>query len=137
LPLTALHNLLANSTVGLDIFTVIVTAAGTLLLFAVAGWSLVQQRRLLRQELQGLGYDSLYYSVQGPLGRAKAQWSALRRQGFHAWLQVRRLQGLCIKLAYMRLQVRLFPEKTTHSVQADALQAEIIRIFDRMYPVVR
>jgi len=126
-----LHNLLANSTVGLNIFTLIVTSLGVVLLFAVAGWSLVMQRRLLRQELQGLVHDSLYYSIQGPLGRTGAQWTALRRQGFRAWLQVRRLQGLCIKLAHSRLQARLFPEK--YSAEDDsALQAEIKRVFERM-----
>ena len=50
----SLHNLLANSLVELNVFTVIVTSAGTLVLWAVAGWSLLKQRRLLRKELHGL-----------------------------------------------------------------------------------
>jgi len=129
----ALHNLLANSTVGLNLFTVVVTSLGTLVLWVVAGWSLIAQHRLLRVELQGLVHDSLYASVQGPIGRAQAQWSALRREGFRAWLQLRRLQGLCIKLAHTRLQARLFPEKSALSSEADALQSEITRLFDRMH----
>ena len=127
----ALHNLLANSTVGLNLFTVIVTALGTLVLWVVAGWSLVAQRRLLRRELQGQVHDSLYNSVTGPLSRAKAQWHAFRRHGFRAWLRLRRLQGLCIKLANMRLQARLFPEKTSFLIEADALQAQIKQAFER------
>jgi len=132
-----LHNLLANSLVGLNVFTVIVTSAGTLVLWTVAGWSLVKQRQLLRKELQGLVHDSLYYSVQGPLVRAKTQWNALRWEGFRAWIQVRRLQGLCIKLANTRLQARLFPENHTHSDKAFALQAEIKRVFDEIRQVTR
>lgn len=132
-----LHNLLANSLVGLNVFTVIVTSAGTLVLWTVAGWSLVKQRQLLRKELQGLVHDSLYYSVQGPLVRAKTQWNALRWEGFRAWIQERRLQGLCIKLANTRLQARLFPENHKHSDKAFALQAEIKRVFDEIRQVTR
>ncbi|HEX9091698.1 MAG TPA: hypothetical protein VF831_09430, partial [Anaerolineales bacterium] len=113
--------------------TVIVTALGTLVLWVVAGWSLFAQRRLLRSELQGLVHDSLYTSVTGPLSRAKAQWYAFRRDGFRAWLRIRRLQGLCIKLANTRLQARLFPEKTSFLVEADALQVEIKRAFDKLH----
>jgi len=130
----ALHNLLSNSLVGLNVFTVVVTSAGTLVLFVVAGWSLVKQRRLLRTELQDLVHDKLYYSVQGPLVRAKAQWDALSREGFRAWIKVRRLQGLCMKLANTRLQARLFPEKYKGSDEANSLLAEIKRIFDGMHP---
>ena len=133
----ALHNLLANSTVGLNVFSVMVTGAGILLLFVVAFWSLVQQRRLLRVELQGLVNDSLYYSVQGPLGRIKAQWSTLRREGFRAWIQLRHLQGLCIGLANARLQARLFPEKHASAHKAETLQAEIERLITRMHLSVR
>ena len=133
----ALHNLLANSLVGLNIFTVVVTSAGTLLLWAVAGWSLVKQRRLLHQELQGLVNDSLYASVLDPYVRAKDQWNVLRWRGFRAWIQVRQLQGLCIKLAKTRLQVRLFPENSARSDEADALQAEIRRVFESIYPLTK
>lgn len=125
----ALHNLLANSTVGLNIFSVMITTFGTLVLWVVAGWSLVKQRQLLRAELSGLVHESLYYSVTGPVVRAKAQWSALRKQGFRAWLRVRRLQGLCIKLAHLRLEMSLSPERTTLGAEADVLQAEITRAF--------
>lgn len=125
-----LHNLLANSTVGLNLFTVMVTILGTLVLWVVAGWSLVAQRRLLRKELRGLVPDSLYDSVQGPLGRAKAQWSALHREGFRAWIRVRKLQGLCIQLAHTRLQAGLFPERSTLTFETDRLEAEIRRVFE-------
>jgi len=128
----ALQNLLSNSLVGLNVFTVIVTSAGTLLLWAVGGWSLVQQSRLLRTELQGLVHDSLYDSIQDPLVRLRSQWRSLRLDGFQAWIQVRRLQGLCIKLANLRLQARLQPETIKDSHETDALQAEIMRIFDSL-----
>jgi len=133
----SLHNLLANSLVGLNVFTVIVTSAGTLVLWAVAGWSLLKQRRLLRKELHGFVHDSLYYSVQDPLVRAKAQWNALQWEGFRAWIQVRRLQGLCIKLANARLQARLFPENHNQSDKASALQAEINSVLDGIHPLTR
>jgi hypothetical protein len=92
---------------------------------------------MLKMELQGLVHDSLYYSVLGPLARAKAQWHALRSRGFHTWLQVRRLQGLCIKLANARLQARLFPEKHQQTDDPDSLQAEIARAFEGIHQAAR
>ncbi len=130
----ALQNLLSNSLVGMNVFTVIVTGAGTLLLAVVAGWSLVQQRRLLRLELLGVVPGALYSSMQDPLVRHKAQWSALRRDGLYTWIRLRRLQGLCIKFAHLRLQARLHPEKYQASEKADALAAEIARIFETLSP---
>jgi RsiW-degrading membrane proteinase PrsW (M82 family) len=128
----ALQNLLSNSLVGLNIFTVIVTAAGTLLLWAVAGWSLLQQRRLLRKELQGLVQDSLYNSMQDPFSRLQAQWLTFHRHGFRTWLKVRRLQGLCIQLANTRLQERLHPERFTGSGKSEMLQSEIEQFVEKL-----
>lgn len=130
----ALQNILSNSLVGLNVFTVIVTSAGILLLLVVAGWSLVKQRQLLHVELQGVLPVSLYASVQDPLVRARAQWSTLRRDGLRTWIRVRRLQGLSIKLAQTRLQARLHPEKFKGSDEVEALQAEINRIFNSLGP---
>ena len=128
----ALQNLLSNNLVGLNAFTVVVTIAGTLVLWVVGGWSLVQQRRLLRTELQGLVHETLYTSIQHPLVRLKTQWQALRHGGFRAWLHLRRLQGLCIHLARLRLQARLHPEKISGLEEAEALQAEIARTFIKL-----
>jgi hypothetical protein len=133
----ALRNLLADNLVGMNVFTVTVTISGTLVLWIIAGWSLVKQRRLMQKELEGQIHESLYYSVLDPLTRAKAQWSALRQGGFGAWRKVRQLQGLCIKLANTRLQIRLFPEKINWPIIANALQAEIKQTLDGMYPVAR
>jgi RsiW-degrading membrane proteinase PrsW (M82 family) len=128
----ALQNLLSNSLVGLNVLTLIVTCAGTLVLWLFAGWSLVEQRRLLRTELYGKIQDTLYISVLDPLARAKAQWHALRRKGFRTWLQVRRLQRLCIKLAYLRLQSHELSENPTLSETAEAMQAQIEHIFNEL-----
>ncbi|HSB65604.1 MAG TPA: PrsW family glutamic-type intramembrane protease [Anaerolineales bacterium] len=131
----AMQNLLSNSLVGLNVFTVIVTIAGTLVLWVVAGWSLLQQKRLLRTELQGLVHESLYASIQDPLMRIRAQWHSLRRDGLHTYLELRRLQGLCIKLAHARLHARLHPEDSTRSDETAELQAEIARIFNTLNPI--
>jgi protease PrsW len=133
----ALQNLLTYSLVGLNVFTVIVTIAGTLVLWVVAGWSLVKQRRLLRFELHGLVHDALFASIQDPWVRSRAQWRVLRREGFHTWLQLRRLQGLCIQLAHIQLQRRLHPEKYTDPSQSEALLTEITRIFNTIHPASR
>ncbi len=129
----ALQNLLSNSLVGLNVLTVIVTSAGTLLLWVVAGWSLIQQRRLLRQELHGLVHENLYTTIQDPLARLKAQWGELRRGGLRTWLRMRRLQGLCIQLARARLQARLQPEKVEVNNKVETLQAQISQAFDQLY----
>ncbi len=126
----ALQNLLSDSLVGLNIFTVIVTSAGTLLLWAVAGWSLINQRRILRQELAGVLHDSLYASIQDPFARAKAQWNTLRHDGVRTWVKLRRLQGLCIKLANVRLRRRMDPNKVGAAGESDELLAEIESIFN-------
>jgi hypothetical protein len=101
-------------------------------LWVVAAWSIVKQRRLLRTELQGLVDDSLYNSVYGPLRRVAAQWNTLRRKGFRSWLQLRRLQSLCIKLAHTQLQARVSPENPKRQEEANVLQAEIGRLFHSM-----
>ncbi len=126
----ALQNLLSNSLVGLNVFTVAVTSAGTLLLWVVAGWSLVNQRRMLHQELIGVLHDSLFTSIQDPFARAKAQWHTLRHDGFRTWLRLRRLQGLCIKLASLRVRERLEPNQSEKATESDQLLAEIERIFN-------
>jgi uncharacterized membrane protein YhaH (DUF805 family) len=130
----ALQNLLSNSLVGLNIFTVIVTSSGILLLIAVAFWSSFQHKRLLRTELPGLIHETLLASVQNPLARLQAQWHALRRDGFRTWLKMRRLQSLCIKLAHARLHERLNPEKSAGNEEIMALQSEINYIFDSLRP---
>ena len=79
--------------------------------------------------------DSLYASAMDPFTRARAQLDILRRDGFRAWQQARRLQSLCIKLANTRLKARLFPEKSKWPAEADALQAEMKQIFDGMRPL--
>jgi RsiW-degrading membrane proteinase PrsW (M82 family) len=128
----ALQNLLSNSLVGLNVFTVVVTASGTLLLWVIAGWSLVQQRRLLRTELHGLVHDSLYNSMLNPLSRLRAQWVTFRRHGFRTWVKLRRVQALCVRLANARLQERLHPERFTGSVKSEMLQSEIKQMFARL-----
>jgi RsiW-degrading membrane proteinase PrsW (M82 family) len=133
----ALQNLLSNSLVGLNVLTLVVTGAGTLVLWLFAAWSLINQRRLLRTELHGVIHEALYSSVLDPLARADAQWYALRRKGFRTWIKVRRLQGLCIKLAYIRLQVHINPENPAVTETAQALQAKIEHIFNELHPAVK
>jgi protease PrsW len=133
----SLHNMLADSLVGLNALTVIVTGAGTLLLWIVAGWSMVAQRRMMRKELEGLVSDALFVTVLDPFVRARAQWNTLRWHGFRAWRKVRRLQGLCIKLANARLEMSLFPEKYNWSMRTNFLQTEIKRIYDGIDQLAR
>jgi protease PrsW len=131
----ALQNGLSNSLVGLNVFTVIVTTAGTLVLWVVAGWSLVQQRRMLRTELQGLVHESLYATIQDPLTRLRTQWYTLRHEGFHAWHQVRRLQALCINLAKVRLEERFHRGNLVNTNDIARIQMEIERIFNGLHLV--
>jgi RsiW-degrading membrane proteinase PrsW (M82 family) len=121
----SLRNLLAHSLVGLNILTVIVTGAGTLVLWAVAGWSLWQQKRCLRTELRGMIPESLYHTVLQPLAGTWVQWRALRLEGISAWRRTRWLHHLCAELAFKRMQARLFPEEPERAAEVEALREEI------------
>jgi hypothetical protein len=133
----ALQNLLSNCLVGLNVLPLIMTYAGTLVLWLFAAWSLAKQRHLLRTELHGVFHVALYSSMLDPLARADARLNALRRKSFRTWIQVRRLQRLCIKLAYLRLQVYICPETPTVTEIAQVLQAKIEHIFNELHLAVK
>jgi hypothetical protein len=58
----------------LNVLTLIMTCAGTLVLWLFAAWSLLKKQRMLRTELYGVIHELLYNSVLDPLARADAQW---------------------------------------------------------------
>jgi RsiW-degrading membrane proteinase PrsW (M82 family) len=119
------HNLLARSLVGLNVLTVIITGAGTLVLWAIAGWSLWQRRQCIRSELRDIIPAALYHTLIKPLAGTRAQWHALRQEGLRAWRQIRRLHHLCAELAIKRMQTRLFPDEPERAAEAEALMEKI------------
>lgn len=120
-----LHNLLSRSLVGLNALTLVVTCAGTLVLWAIAGWSLFAQRRCLQRELKGVVPESLYHAVLDPLASMQIQWRTLRVEGIRAWRQVRRLHHLCAELAFKREQAVLFPDEPERAVEVETMWKEI------------
>jgi PrsW family intramembrane metalloprotease len=119
------HNLLARSLVGLNVLTVIVTGTGTLVLWAIAGWSLWQRRQCIQSELRDIIPAALYHTLTKPLAGTMAQWHALRQEGFREWRQMRRLHRLCGELALKRMQTRLFPDEPERAAEAEALMEKI------------
>ena len=119
------HNLLARSLVGLNVLTVIVTGAGTLVLWAIAGWSLWQRRQCIQSELKDTIPAAIYHTLIKPLAGTRAQWQALRQDGFRAWRQTRRLHRLCGELAFKRMQMRRFPEEPERAAEAEVLMERI------------
>jgi protease PrsW len=123
------HNLLAHSLVGFNLFTGMITAGGTLVLWAVAGWSLFQQKRCIQTELKDILPESLYHNVVNPLVSARAQWYILRKKGLRTWRQTWRLHNLCARLAFTRRHARQFPDEADTASQAEALWEEISHNF--------
>jgi RsiW-degrading membrane proteinase PrsW (M82 family) len=121
----ALHNLLARNLLGLNVVTVFSTGAGVILIIVAGTGSLARQHRCLRAELKGAIPDELYRTMTTPGARARAQWQALRREGFQAWRQARRVHQLCAELAFKRMQARLRPDEQEIAKEARTLQKEL------------
>ncbi len=121
----ALHNLLAHSLVGLNVFTVVITGAGTLVLWVVAGWSLLRRRRCMQLELKGMLPEPLYHTVVRPLASTWVQLRTLWQEGIGAWRRTRQLHNLCGEFAFKRMQARLFPEEPERAAEANTLREKI------------
>ncbi len=121
----ALHNVLSYNLLGLNAITVLSTVIGVILIGIVAAASLKRQHQCLKMELVGVVDDAVYRAVVTPGGRARAQWQALRREGFRAWRRTQRLHGLCAELAFKRMQARLRPDEAEIAGEAERLQEKI------------
>jgi RsiW-degrading membrane proteinase PrsW (M82 family) len=117
----ALHNFVARSLVGLSPITIITTMLGLILIMIVGVWSLDRQRRCLTKELRGEIPAAVYRALTTPVGRTRARWRALWKQGIGAWWYVRRLHQLCAELAFKKMQARLWPD-----------EADIVQIIERL-----
>jgi RsiW-degrading membrane proteinase PrsW (M82 family) len=107
----ALHNLAIRNAVGLNLWTVVATWAGAVVIGVVMIWSLQRQRRCLVTELVGEVPDELYRALIARGGRSRAQWRALRWDGLRGWRRVRRTHQQCAELAFKKMQHRRRPDE--------------------------
>jgi hypothetical protein len=121
----AVHSVLAYSLLGLSAIAMISTVIGVVLIGVIAVWSLRQQQRCLREELEGLVPDDVYRVMVTAGARTRAQWQALRRGGIRRWRQARLLHQLCAELAFKRMQARLRPDEVKIAEEAKQLQEKV------------
>ncbi len=125
----ALHDLIAERALGLNVITVGVTFAGLGAMAGVAVWSLRRQRRVLAEELAGRVPDDLYREMTTLRERTLAAGKALRAGGLAAWRERRRLRELCAELAFgERRRKRGLPVDPAHMT---LLRAEIRELLEK------
>jgi RsiW-degrading membrane proteinase PrsW (M82 family) len=119
------HNLIIRNSIGLSLFTVVLTLIGVLAFVVVAAWSLKRQHRCLKVELVDELPEDLYQIIVRPSARVQAQWQTLREEGFWAWRRSKYLYQLCAELAFKRMQTHIFPDEEKIKTEAQVLRDEI------------